>query len=232
MLPSRHGPYQAGTGDYGTWDARATIAGYTKRVFVARSPPAVQHTQLAIKHALSGHPGPVAVLYHSGALTQTVGPHHATAVRHPGVPLQRAAIRQRREHHKALELLNQAQQPVIIAGNGVRMSHAQAQLRELAELLGIPVATTASGKGVFPETHPLALGVFGNFGLDAANAVVAAADLVLAVGTSSAPPTPPTRTRRCSTPSVRPLCRWTSKACTPPGPCLRPRPWWVMHSGC
>jgi acetolactate synthase-1/2/3 large subunit len=40
---------------------------------------------------------------------------------------------------------------------------------------------------VFPETHALALGVFGNFGLDAANAVVAAADLVLAVGTKLGP---------------------------------------------
>src|SRR5436190_24208633 len=73
---SHHGPYQAGTGDYGTWDARATIAGYSKRVFVAREPAAaVQHTQLAIKHALTGQPGPVAVLYHSAALTQNVGPN-------------------------------------------------------------------------------------------------------------------------------------------------------------
>src|SRR5438270_2617337 len=72
---SHHGPYQAGTGDYGAWDARATIAGYTKRVFVSREPAAaVQNTQLAIKHALTGQPGPVALLYHSNALTQHVGP--------------------------------------------------------------------------------------------------------------------------------------------------------------
>src|SRR4029453_17003183 len=65
---SHNGPYQAGTGDYGAWDARATIAGYTKRVFVSREPAAaVQNTQLAIKHALSGQPGPVALLYHRGA---------------------------------------------------------------------------------------------------------------------------------------------------------------------
>jgi len=71
---SHHGPYQAGTGDYGAWDARATIAGYTKRVFVSREPAAgVQNTQLAIKHALSGQPGPVALLYHSHALTKTLG---------------------------------------------------------------------------------------------------------------------------------------------------------------
>jgi acetolactate synthase-1/2/3 large subunit len=72
---------------------------------------------------------------------------------------------------------------VIIAGNGVRMAQAQPLLRALAEELSLPVATTASGKGVFPETHALALGVCGNYGLDAANAVVGDADLVLAVGT-------------------------------------------------
>src|SRR5919199_4408694 len=72
---SHHAPYQTGTGDYGTWDARNTIGGYTKQVFVAHEPAqAVQDTQLAIKHALAGPPGPVAVLYHSAALSGSVGP--------------------------------------------------------------------------------------------------------------------------------------------------------------
>jgi acetolactate synthase-1/2/3 large subunit len=74
-----------------------------------------------------------------------------------------------------------------VAGNGVRIGNARNELRALAEHLGTPVATTASGKGVFPETHPLALGVFGTFGLEAANAVVAEADLVLAVGSKLGP---------------------------------------------
>jgi acetolactate synthase-1/2/3 large subunit len=86
-----------------------------------------------------------------------------------------------------VEQLSQASRPVIVAGNGVRMSMAQERLRQLAEMLGIPVATTAAGKGVFPETSPLALGVFGNFGLEAANAVVGEADFVLAVGTKLGP---------------------------------------------
>jgi acetolactate synthase-1/2/3 large subunit len=85
------------------------------------------------------------------------------------------------------EILTEARRPVIIAGNGVRMSQAQGALVGLAERLGIPVATSGSGKGVFPETHPLALGVFGNFGLEAANSVVAEADVVLAVGTKLGP---------------------------------------------
>src|SRR6202035_5367937 len=80
-----------------------------------------------------------------------------------------------------------AQRLVMIAGNGVRVGRAYAALRHLAELMGAPVATTASGKGVFPEDHALALGMFGTFGLESANAVVADADVVIAVGTKLGP---------------------------------------------
>jgi len=54
-------------------------------------------------------------------------------------------------------------------------------------LIGAPVATTASGKGVFPETHELALGLFGTFGLPVANALVADADVILTVGSKLSP---------------------------------------------
>jgi acetolactate synthase-1/2/3 large subunit len=74
-----------------------------------------------------------------------------------------------------------------VAGNGVRISKAYAELQDLAESTGAPVATTASGKGVFPEGHELALGVFGTFGLPVANAAVADADVVLAIGSKLAP---------------------------------------------
>ena len=186
---SHHGPYQAGTGDYGTWDARNTIAGYTKATFRAlEAAQAVQQTQLAIKHALSGQPGPVALLYHSAALTQQVGPETQPTLYHTAayLPRERATVASERIQ-SVLQRLGEAHRVVILAGNGVRISQAQAELQGLAEALGAPVATTAAGKGVFAETHPLALGVFGNFGLEAANAVVGEADLVLAVGTKLGP---------------------------------------------
>jgi acetolactate synthase-1/2/3 large subunit len=185
---TQHGPYQSGSGDFGSWDARDVIRGYTKQVFVARDPAsAVQSTQLALKHATSGQPGPVALLFHSAALAASVGPETT-----PRLYATEQYLPERHEADAAsidaaIEALAGASRPVILAGNGVRMSAAQARLRELAELLGAPVATTASGKGTFPETHPLALGVFGNFGLEAANVLVADADLVLAVGTKLGP---------------------------------------------
>src|ERR1044072_3333006 len=51
----------------------------------------------------------------------------------------------------------------------------------------MPAATTAAGKGTFPETHPLALGVFGTFGTPAANACLGEADLVVVVVSKLSP---------------------------------------------
>jgi acetolactate synthase I/II/III large subunit len=87
----------------------------------------------------------------------------------------------------AVDALLGARKPVIIAGNGVRIAQAYDELRVLAESAGLPVGTTAAGKGCFAEVHPLALGVFGTFGTGAANATVAEADLVLAIGTKLGP---------------------------------------------
>jgi acetolactate synthase-1/2/3 large subunit len=83
---------------------------------------------------------------------------------------------------KLLDVCKSARKPVIIAGNGVRISQAFDALQRFSEFSGIPVATTASGKGCFAETHPLALGVFGTFGTPVANACVAESDLVIVVG--------------------------------------------------
>jgi acetolactate synthase I/II/III large subunit len=84
----------------------------------------------------------------------------------------------------AARLLAVAQRPVIFAGNGVALSEASEQLKALAELLQAPVATTLMGKGVFPENHPLALGMTGIWGTRPANAATLEADVILAVGTA------------------------------------------------
>src|SRR3984893_13589064 len=70
-----HAPYQQATGDYGSWDRRRAFGGVTKQVMQALEPvTAVQATQLAIKHALAGQPGPVAVLVSHDSLAGTVTP--------------------------------------------------------------------------------------------------------------------------------------------------------------
>jgi acetolactate synthase-1/2/3 large subunit len=80
---------------------------------------------------------------------------------------------------RAVEVLDSARSPVILAGHGVSRGHASEALIRFSERLRIPVATTFMGKGVFPEDHPNALGTIGfmrhdysNFGLDQADVVV------------------------------------------------------------
>jgi acetolactate synthase I/II/III large subunit len=85
---------------------------------------------------------------------------------------------------RAAQLLKSAERPVIFAGNGIALSDAYDELKRLAELIGAPVATTLMGKGVFPENHPLSLGMTGIWGTRPANTTTLEADVILAVGTA------------------------------------------------
>jgi acetolactate synthase I/II/III large subunit len=186
---SHHGYYQSGSSDYGSWDIVSALRGVTKRVMVSHAPAqAVQHTQLAIKHALTGEPGPVAVVYHGDALQGTVGPDSVPRLypTRPYLPRRSQAV-DVAALDEAARALTAARRPVIVAGNGVRVGQAFDELAALARSLDAPVATTAGGKGVFPEVDPSSAGVIGTFGNGVANAIVGTADVVVAVGTKLAP---------------------------------------------
>jgi acetolactate synthase-1/2/3 large subunit len=83
---------------------------------------------------------------------------------------------------KAAELILKAERPIIMAGGGVILSGAFAELQALAELLMIPVVTTFKGKGAFPENHPLAMGPIGMHGHPEANKIIIEADCIIAIG--------------------------------------------------
>ncbi len=84
---------------------------------------------------------------------------------------------------KAIKLLLSSTKPVILAGGGVIISSAFAELQSLAEMLMIPVVSTFKGKGAFPENHALSLGPIGMHGHAEANKIMSEADCVLAIGT-------------------------------------------------
>jgi acetolactate synthase-1/2/3 large subunit len=76
-------------------------------------------------------------------------------------------------------VLNGSTRPIVLAGHGAARSGAADALRRFSELLGLPVATTFHGKGVFPDDHPHSLGAVGfmshdyvNFGFDDADVIV------------------------------------------------------------
>ncbi len=78
--------------------------------------------------------------------------------------------------------LGSAKRPVILAGHGALLSGAAKNLRQFAEILDIPVTTTLLGKGVFPETHHLSLGMLGMHGTAYANKAIINADLIFSIG--------------------------------------------------
>lgn len=85
----------------------------------------------------------------------------------------------------ALELLQKAERPIIIAGGGARVSGAGRELVALAEALQIPIATSLNGKDIIPGTHPLSVGVVGSYSRECANRAVNRADLVCFIGSET-----------------------------------------------
>lgn len=84
---------------------------------------------------------------------------------------------------EAAELLAKAKKPVAVSGNGTVQSGAAGEFKRFIEMLGMPFLTTPAGRGILPETHPLALGVCGYYRTKVGKEVYSDADLVFTVGT-------------------------------------------------
>jgi len=136
----------------------------------------------AIRTAVAGRPGPVHLSMPADMLRQrvqhtTIPPHE---YRSASLVLDQAGIA------RAAQLLAEARHPCILAGNGVTASGGAGALLELAREANIPVVTSPKGKGVFPETEPLSLGVLGFGGHPRAEEYFASGDIdvLLVVGSS------------------------------------------------
>ncbi len=111
----------------------------------------------ALRAAMTGRRGPVHLSIPTDFMRRLVA---ADALRPDQYRAGPGAFDREAVKECALRLLA-ARRPAILAGHGVNLAGAQAELLELAELLSLPTATTPKGKGAFPETHPLALRTFG-----------------------------------------------------------------------
>ncbi len=132
--------------------------------------------------ARSGRPGPVLIdIAKDVQMTETEFDYPDGAVDLPGYkPHIHGNIRQIRQ---AADLINAAEQPLIIAGHGVTIARAEQQLKELAETAHIPVVTTLLGESALPGMHPLCLGMGGMHGEAFANMSLQTADLIVGIGT-------------------------------------------------
>ena len=135
----------------------------------------------AFEVAKSGRPGPVLVDITKDAQQGTCEFDWDGAAPQP--PVFRPDLRPAREDFaQALELINAAERPVILAGHGIMMSGAMDIVRRFAEHADVPVSSTLLGIGSFPASHPLDLGMMGMHGEAWVNTAIQEADLLLAFG--------------------------------------------------
>jgi len=134
----------------------------------------------AFKIARSGRPGPVLV-----DIPKDVS--SATASFKPNMDVELKSYNptykpNKRQLKKVVELIEQAERPLIFAGGGIVLSCAAEALTRLARTARIPVTASLMGLGGFPGSDPLWLGMIGMHGTYRANMSVANCDLMLAIG--------------------------------------------------
>jgi len=153
----------------------------TKHNFLVTDPAEIPRTIAEAFHlASTGRPGPVLVDIPKDVLQEMTSFSWPTELRLPGYrPTLRPHGKQVRE---AAKLIAKSRRPVLYVGGGVIKAEAHEQLKELAELTGIPVVTTLMARGAFPDSHPQHLGMPGMHGTVAAVAAMQRADLLIALG--------------------------------------------------
>lgn len=130
--------------------------------------------------ATTGRPGPVLVDIAKDAQQATTTFSWPPRIDLPGYrTVVRGHAKQVRE---AAKLIAGAKRPVFYVGGGVVKAQAAAELRELAELVKAPVATTLMARGVFPDSHPQHVGMPGMHGSVAAVTALQQADLLITLG--------------------------------------------------
>lgn len=130
--------------------------------------------------ASTGRPGPVLIDLPSDMSMSEIEYKENTDINLPGYkPTYKGHARQVKT---AVKMIMGSRQPVIYAGGGIISANAAPELTKFARLTKIPVTTTLLGKGGFPETDPLSLGMLGMHGTAYANHAISGSDLIIAVG--------------------------------------------------
>ena len=139
-------------------------------------------TREAYHITTTGRPGPVLIDVPKNVSQGEFTGDMNEPMRLPGYKPDDANVFTSDQIDEAVSLIMQAQRPVILAGHGCMISRADEALMTLATKLQIPVTSTLLGKGVFPESHELSLGMLGMHGTAYANKAMVECDLLLNIG--------------------------------------------------
>jgi acetolactate synthase-1/2/3 large subunit len=150
-------------------------------VVVSRAEDIARTLREAFIIAQSGRPGPVLVDFTKDE--QQASAEFDWDACAPKLPVKRIRNNHKQdEFDRAVELLNTAKRPVILAGRGIMLSGAMRKFEEFVRTSNIPVAMTLLGIGCFPASDPMNLGMMGMHGEAWVNTAIQEADLLIAVG--------------------------------------------------
>jgi acetolactate synthase I/II/III large subunit len=150
-------------------------------VVVSRAEDIARTVREAFVIANSGRPGPVLVDITKDAQQASCDFNWETSA--PKLPVKRQRVNYgKAEFDRAVELLNSAKRPLILAGHGIMVSGAMRAFEQFVRTGNIPVAMTLLGIGCFPASDPMNLGMMGMHGEAWVNHAIQEADLLIAVG--------------------------------------------------
>lgn len=170
-----------GTDAFQEADIRGITMPFTKHNFLVTDPREIPNAVAQAFHiATTGRPGPVLVDVTKDAMQMMTEFHWPKELKLPGyrIPGEPAA----QGIADAAQLISESKKPVFYVGGGVIKSNASAELKELAELTGIPVVTTLMALGTFPDSHRQHLGMPGMHGSVSAVTALQKADLLITLG--------------------------------------------------
>jgi acetolactate synthase-1/2/3 large subunit len=147
---------------------------------ITRADEVAQAVREAFYIARSGRPGPVLIDICKNAQVEKAEFEYPEKVSLPGyLPPEHAP---KEDLQRAVDLIEKAERPIILAGHGILMSNAMEELQMLAVKTHTPVAMTLLGLGSFPASHPLSLGMMGMHGEAYCNLAIQNSDLIVALG--------------------------------------------------
>lgn len=175
-----------GTDAFQETDVVGVMLPITKQTYMPLKTEKVEETiHEAIHIAMNGRPGPVAIDIPKNVQIQEVDKtygfnHENYEADLPG--FKYGTTPDQKQIDEAVKMINNAKQPVIFCGHGVRIANAGAELVQFAEKVKAPIATTLHGNTAFDTTHELHLGWMGMHGAVEANRAIEHSDLIISFG--------------------------------------------------
>jgi acetolactate synthase I/II/III large subunit len=180
---------QVATGSIGTdafqeCDITGITMGITKHNFLVQSAQELPRAVAAAFHlATTGRPGPVLIDVPKDVSQSKMDWWYPTTVEEFDLPGYRPEVTLDADAvHRAVQLINQAERPVLYVGGGTLKSRASAELLAFAERTGMPVVTTLMARGAFPDSHDQHLGMPGMHGMYSAVTAIQNCDLLISLG--------------------------------------------------